>query len=220
MTPNDSLGGGIGFNTVGYLTFGSVTMRGVGLTALGKGADGMEGYYSGDLSFGALLPVGPGHGPFLRIGMRGYMFGNERVWLSSFEAPTGEAGYQYLDGPWLFEAAGRIGLVGVGRHSVWTGDDLADLNRRKLGQPSFAWGGHLALGYRAIRGELEYTRTNVADAIGTPLHVWRASVCVRHEWIGGCFDHQVWRGDARMRDGTTPELSVAYGGLSIGIWSP
>jgi hypothetical protein len=215
-----SYGGGISFNTAGYINAALLTMRGFGITSFGKGADGVEGYYAGDFALGVILPVGEGHGPFLRLGMRGYLFGNERVWLSNFEAPTGQLGYQYLDGPWLFEIAGRAGLVGAGRHSLWTGDELTDLNRRKLGMPSAAVGGHLALGYGFLRGEAEYTRTNVADAIGTPMHVWRLSLCVRKDWWGGCIDHQSWLADARMRDGTTPELAVGYGGLSIGIWTP
>lgn len=217
---SDSLGGGVTFNSAGYITIGAFTLRGVGITSFGSGSEGVEGHWAGDFSFGVKAPIAPEHGPFLRVGMRGYLLGNERVWLSNFEAPTGTAGYQYIDGPWLFEAAGRVGMVAVGRHSLWTGDDLTDLNRRRLGQPSAAWGGHLAFGYGVFRGEVEHTHIAVADAIGTPLDVWRVSACLRFSSVGGCLDHQSWVGDARLRDGTTPQLAVSYGGISIGLWTP
>jgi hypothetical protein len=200
---------------------GPFTMRAVGQTVLGKGREGTEGIYTGDVSFGGIYHVGEGHGPFLRLGMRGYMMGNEAVWLSSFEIPTGEVGYQYLKGPWLFEAAGRAGLVLTGRHRLYgtlpSGIDYFE--QRKL-ETSPEWGGHLALGYKSLRVEGEFTRILIHDGIGTPLDVWAGSACFRPGRFGACADARLWTAEVARIDGSVQVLAVAYGGLSVGIWTP
>jgi hypothetical protein len=168
---NDGTPGiGVGFHTAGYLSGGYLTLRVVSDQSIGTGAEGVEGSYHGDLSIGVRAPIGEGHGPFARLGLfRAYLFGNERVWLSNFEVPSGFVGYQVNMGPWLFEIAGRTGMIVTGRHTMYGGDDLDYLNKRKLGQPSAEIGGHMAFGYKVFQGEIEYMRINVADAIGTPL---------------------------------------------------
>jgi hypothetical protein len=218
-----AFGGGISTQQSGYVNYRPVflTLRAVSLGALGSSAEGFEGVQSGDVSLGVLVPVGEDHGPFLRVGLRGYMLGNEAVWLSNFEVPAGYLGYQLQDGHWLLEAAGRTGMVVTGRHTHYAqyqGFDV--LERRRLGQPSLEVGGHAAFGYDGFRAEVEYMRIGVADTIGTPLHAWTVSACFRQGSLGGCLDYRRWEADVPRIDGSISPLTVGYGGLSIGFWSP
>jgi hypothetical protein len=214
-------GGGASIQSSGYLTVSFLTMRAVSFGSLGSSAQGFEGMQSGDLSLGVQLPVGDGHGPFVRIGARGYAFGNEAVWLSNFEVPSGNLGYQYQDGPWLLEAAGRTGMIVTGRHTHYaTVNGFDVLERRRLGQPSLEVGGHAVFGYDFFRAEVEYMRIAVGDQLGTPLHAWTVSACVRQKALGGCLDYHRWEADVPRVDGTVQPLAVGYGGISIGFWSP
>jgi hypothetical protein len=217
----DSYGGGVSLQQSGYITLGALTMRATGFAALGSGSEGVEGIQTGDFGLGGLWHFTEHQGPFLRVGMRGYAMGNEAVWLSNFEIPSGYLGYQYLDGSWLFEAAGRTGLVVVGRHTHYAtlqGFDV--LERRRLGQPSAEIGGHATIGYSFVRAELEYMHVDVADTIGTPLDTWTASLCMRKGSWGGCLDYRTWKADVPRIDGTVSALAVGYGGISVGLWSP
>lgn len=219
-TPN-ALGGGIGIHTAGYENLSLFSVRGVGTSTLGSSNHGVEGLYTGDLGLGIKAPVGEGHGPVVRLGLRGYMMGNERVWLSMFEIPSGHAGWQYLKGPWLFEVAARGGLVVTGRHTVYGElQGFEVIQRRVLGHPSWEYGGHLALGYGPLRGEVEYMRIAIDDTLASPLDQWTASACVRMTSLGVCGDYRQWRADVPRVGGTVEPLTVGYGGVSVGFWLP
>jgi hypothetical protein len=216
-----TLGVGASFQSSGYENYGPLSLRSTGFGSIGKSAHGLEGIHTGDIAIGGILRLGRGHGPLFRVGARGYMMGNERVWLSSFEIPSGHVGYQYAEGPWLFEIAGRTGMIVTGRHTLYGMlDGFEVLQRRALGHPSLEVGGHAAFGYGRVRAELEYMHVAVADRIGTPLDVWTASACYRPSTFGACVDYRSWKADVYRIDGRTEPLAVGYGGVSIGIWSP
>jgi hypothetical protein len=217
----DALGGGIAVQTAGYENAGLFSVRVTSAQMLGSSNHGVEGLYTGDLGLGVIAPVGDTHGPVLRIGARGYMMGNERVWLSMFEIPSGHVGYQYKEGAYLFEIAARGGLVVTGRHTLYgelQGWEV--LQKRVLGHPSWEYGGHLALGLGPLRAEVEYMRIAVDDAIAVPLESWTASACFRNGSFGVCGDYRTWKTDVPRVGGTIDPLLVSYGGMSIGFWLP
>ncbi|MBX3196907.1 MAG: hypothetical protein KF894_02020 [Labilithrix sp.] len=216
----DSLGLGASVQSSTYVTLSFLTLRSTGAGAIGGSRHGTEGLWSSDLALGALLPLGVGHGPFARVGVRAYMFGNDNTWLSSFEAPAGSVGYQVMRGRWLFEVAGRTGLIIDGRHTRY-GDmqGFEVLQRRRLGA-SAEWGGHVALGYGFAQLEGEYMRVAISDGIDTPLHVASLSACLRPSSVGVCADYRSWKTDVRYADGGVRPHDVSYAGLSIGFWIP
>jgi hypothetical protein len=216
--PN-SLGLGVASHTAAYYTLYVFTTRVSSAGAIGGSRHGTEGLWAADVAIGALLPLGIGHGPFARIGARGYMFGNQVAWLSNIEAPAGYVGYQYLRGPWLLEAAGRAGLVIDGRQTHYgrlMGFDV--LQRRKVGGDA-EYGGHVAVGYGMFLLEAEYMRIAVSDALGTPLTALTGSLCIRPGTFGACADYRSWSADVHHVDGLR-EFTVGYGGISFGVWTP
>jgi hypothetical protein len=216
-----TFGVGAAIQSAGYENWGPISVRSTSFGSIGKSAHGVEGIQTGDVAIGGIWHIGRAHGPLLRIGARGYMMGNEKVWLSSFEVPSGHVGYQYAEGPWLFEVAGRTGMIVTGRQTLYVTQGAFEvMQRRTLGHPSLELGGHAAFGYGPFRTEVEYMRVDVADRIGTPLDVWSASVCYRVSSVGACADYRSWKADVYRVSGRTESLAVGYGGITIGIWTP
>jgi hypothetical protein len=217
----NAFAGGVSVQTAGYENLSYFSTRVTSTQMLGSSNHGVEGLYTGDLGLGVIAPLGEGHGAIMRLGLRGYMMGNERVWLSMFEIPSGHVGYQYKEGAWLFEAAARGGLVVTGRHTLYGElQGFEVLQKRVLGHPSWEYGGHLALGVGPLRGEIEYMRIAVDDGIATPLEHWTASACFRNGGFGVCGDYRTWRADVPRVGGAIEPLAVSYGGMSIGFWIP
>ncbi len=223
---SQSIGAGVSTQSAGYENYGPLSIRATSHSTIGKSGYGVEGMMMSDLAIGGIYRINHTHGPLARIGLRGYMLGNERVWLSNFEAPSGHVGYQISRGVFLFEVAARTGLIVTGRQTLYgTFQNFEILQKRTLGHPSVELGGHLALGYGGLRGEVGYMHVNVADHLGTPLVVWNANVCFRTGAFGLCADYNSFKADVPRVFGATSgpafaPLLVAYGGLSVGVWLP
>ena len=172
-----------------YTTAGFFTTRSLDFGFIGGGSAGFEGGLGGDFAFGARVPLGKTHGPFARLGFKGYLYGNDDLYNSLLELPTGQLGYQILAGHrFLLELAGSAAPVLVGRYNV------GDARPRKLGK-SFEYGGHLGLRVQGVHLELGYSRiTPERDSPLDPLDVFRGQLCAAAWPVALCVDGRAYHG--------------------------
>jgi hypothetical protein len=202
-----SVGVSAAFDHHQYITTGLLTTRSLVFGFIGGGSGGFEGGLGGDLAIGARAPTGPDQGPFIRFGFRGYLFGNDDLYNSLLELPTGQVGYQLLvRHRLLFEIAASGAPVLVGRYNV---DDAAP---RKLGK-SFEWGGHLGARVGGVHLELGYwrfepQRNSPYDA----LNMLNGQLCAAAWPIALCADARYYRGQVwtPLAGGSTLDLSQSY----------
>jgi hypothetical protein len=179
---------------------------------IGGGSLGFEGGLGADIAAGVRVPVARNHGPFFRLGMRGHLLGNDKLYTSLLEIPQLQLGYQSLRTDQVFELAGRVGPVLAGRFN--TGDDA----ERKLGK-AFEMGGHLAVHVAPIHFELEHTHVLMDGPLGD-VDLLSTQLCGDAWVLQLCVDTRVGRGDAAVPDiGVLPNNPVTsyFGGLSIGV---
>jgi hypothetical protein len=172
-----------------YTTYRFFTTRSLDFGFIGAGSGGFEGGLGGDFAFGARVPLGRWHGPFFRLGFKGYLYGNDDLYSSILELPTGQLGYQILIGHrLLFELAADGAPVLVGRYNV------GDAAPRKLGK-SLDYGGHL--GFRAAGVHLEMAVSRVDrghDYALDPLDVFQGELCAAAWPIAICVDGRAYHG--------------------------
>lgn len=172
-----------------YTTRRFLTTRSLDFGFIGGGSGGFEGGLGGDFAFGVRAPLGRWHGPFFRLGFKGYLYGNDDLYSSILELPTGQLGYQILIGHrLLFELAADVAPVLVGRY------DAGDAVPRKLGK-SFDYGGHL--GFRAGGVHLEMAVSRIdrgPDYTLDPLDVFRGELCAAAWPIAICVDGRAYHG--------------------------
>lgn len=212
----DDTGNGLGLTFSGhserYGAYQIFTVREASFAFIGGGSLGFEGGLGANLAAGVRLPVGRYHGPFFRLGVRGYLLGNDKVYESLLEAPQLQLGYQLLRPGEAFELAGRVGPVLAGRFN--TGDDA----ERKLGK-SFEVGGHLGMHSEPLHLELEHTHV-LADGDLGDVDLLSARLCGDAWVLQLCMDGRVGRGDAEV-PGRGPladnPVTSFYGGMSLGV---
>ncbi len=185
---------------------GGVTARAGHVAFIGGGRAGLEGGLGAELGFGLFHALGPGHGPFSRLGGRAFILGSSVFYASLVELPTLELGYQLLRRDLHLELAPRVGPVLTGRMNP--GDD-----RRTLGS-TFEWGGRLSLGAGPLDLEIELTRIapREADAHGG-VDMLAVLFCGGARRLGACFDARWFRGatDRRASRVNTVLLAVTLG---------
>lgn len=186
-----------------------VSARASHVAFLGGGRGGMEGGLGLDLGFGLYHALGRHHGPFSRLGGRGYLLGNPSFYQSLLELPTLQLGYQLLGPSRHLELAARGGPVLTGR---WNPDG----EERRLGG-SFEWGGHAALHAGAVNLELEFSHLmpNEDDAHGG-MDSLTAFLCGGARYLGACFDVRFVRGASGPS--SAPIDGVLFG-LSLGSFT-
>lgn len=185
---------------------GGVSARAGHFAFLGGGRGGMEGGIGLDVGFGLYHPAGRAHGPFSRLGGRGFLLGNPVFFASLVELPQLQLGYQVLTRDLHLELAARGGPVLAGRLNP-------DGERRRLGG-SFEWGGHAALGAGPLNLELEFSHVEPGedDPYGG-VDVLSALLCGGARYLGACFDARLFRGATDSR--ADPVRTLLFG-VSLG----
>ncbi len=198
-----------------YATLSDLTSRLREFAFIGGGSGDFEGGLGGDVAFGWRARVGPNHGPFARLGLRGELLGNDVFYRSTLELPVAELGYQLLrDRTLLIEVALSAAPVLVGRYNV------EGAAARALGG-SFAWGGHLALALDAIHLEAGYSRLEPKpDSVYGALDTLNAALCGSAGFVAACGDLRFLRGDvhALAPDAIVPARTF-YLGAFLGVSS-
>jgi len=212
----DNTGHGLGLTLSGHSErYGAhelFNVREASFAFIGGGSLGFEGGLGADIAAGVRVPVARSHGPFFRLGMRGHLLGNDKLYTSLLEIPQLQLGYQSLRSGEVFELAGRVGPVLAGRFN--TGDNA----ERKLGK-AFEMGGHLAVHAAPVHFELEHTHVLMDGPLGD-VDLMSTRVCGDAWILQLCVDTRVGRGDAAVPEvGALPNNPVTsyFGGLSIGV---
>ncbi len=176
--------------------------------ALGSGSGGVEGLIGGALLVGARARVTPNQGPFVRIGLSGEYQGNSRYLYSRFDLPLGELGYQFVEGPTLFEVGGRLSPVLTGRLRT-------DFDQRELGS-AVSYGGFLAARGEIGRVELTYTRQTLTGSPFSPVvSTFQGHGCLSPISVFVvCVEGQIL---ASAGGGTVSEPTIATLGGTIGL---
>jgi len=179
------------------------TARSAHFALLGGGRAGIEGALGLGVGLGLYQPLGESHGPFSRLGGRGFLMGNASFYASLLELPELELGYQFFDEGHHLELSAHGGAVLTGRYRP------GEL-RRRLGS-SFAYGGLAAAHIGPVDLDVDFTRVGPreADAFG-PLDLVSALLCGSVRYLGICFDARVFAGDPTR----TAFLGLAIGGIS------
>jgi hypothetical protein len=179
------------------------TARSSHFALLGGGRAGIEGALGLGVGLGLYQPLGESHGPFSRLGGRGFLMGNASFYASLLELPELELGYQYFDRDHHFELSAHGGAVLTGRYHP---DDF----RRRLGS-SFAYGGLLAAHVGPIDLDVDFTRIGPRDSDPYgPLDLVSGLLCGSVHHLGICFDARVFAGDPAR----TAFVGLAIGGIS------
>lgn len=182
--------------------------------SLGGGNVGVDGRLALAHTSGVRLELGDFHGPFFRVGIRGWFASNERLLTSFLELPHGEVGYQYLDDWWMLEVGARTGPVLVGRYNP-TGE-----GHHRLGR-SLEVSGYVALSVERLRLEGSVMRVE-RSGDQHPVDIARVDACL---WPGAsyavCLDGQwlrIQRDDAST--GGSYEVPSSHVGLLFGARLP
>jgi hypothetical protein len=181
--------------------------RSYGFGFIGGGSAGFEGGLGVELAFGLRLPFEKTHGPIARIGIEGFLMGNQSFYSSMLELPKGEFGYQLLDRSLLFEVAATAGPVLAGRFNV------EGAPKHPLGG-LFQVGGHLAFGARPLHLELGVRRLGFGDSGQRDLDEVTSSLCGLPSVFTICADVRY------LADGVgdeEPGARVAYLGVRLGV---
>ncbi len=212
----DDVGSGLGMALAGhserYGAYGVFSVREASFAFLGGGSLGFEGGLGADVAAGTRLPVASNHGPFFRLGLRGHLLGNDKIYTSLLEIPQLQIGYQSLREGHVFEIAGRVGPVLAGRYN--TGDHA----ERKLGK-SFEAGGHVAMHSHPWHLEIGHTHV-IADGKLGDVDLLDARLCGDASFLQLCVDTRWGLGDASIA-GAGPlagnPVESYFTGLSIGV---
>jgi hypothetical protein len=197
----------------GYASEGLGTGRATHSFVLGGGSGGFEGALEVAVALGVRAPFTPSQGPFLRIGFAAGLGGNDVLYHSYLELPQGQAGYQYVAGPMVFEIAAHGGPILTGRYNGGDGPE-----RRTLGR-SFEYGGHTALHLDPFAIHLDVTRFDPQrSGYDGPLDRARGDLCAYAGDFAACLDLSLFRGNVEHAKGALPgEARSLYGGLLLGV---
>jgi hypothetical protein len=192
-----------------YASQGVASGRATHFFAIGGGNGGFEGALDLGVSLGLRVPITEEFGPFLRIGARGWLMGNDVLYSSLLELPLGEAGLQIASGRRLLEIAGRGGPVLTGRYNPGDGGE------RALGG-SFEYGGHFAVQFDPVRVHGAFRRVDARKTgDDQPVDFWTGDLCLQHT-IALCGDIQYTTGDAAYL-GAFHHAKSTYGGVLLGF---
>lgn len=181
------------------------TARSSHVALLGGGRAGLEGALGATIGMGLWLPAGEDHGPFSRLGGRGFLLGNDSLYASLLELPELELGYQLLNDELHLELAGHVGAVLAGRYRP-------EDERRRLGS-AFAWGGLAAARLGPVDVDLDWSRIEPGSSSDeSALDMITGLVCGGAHFFGLCFDVRVFSGTV----GGLREIESVFLGLSAG----
>jgi hypothetical protein len=181
--------------------------------AIGGGTAGFEGILLGGWAGGVRIPVTPSrlHGPVLRLGMYGYLRGNDAHYGSLLELPQIQVGYQYQRARTVIEVGATGGPVLVGRSRI------ADTDRRVLGS-GFEYGGYLAVQLPWVRLGASVSRLPVKDRWDQPVDVAEGALCGHVQRLALCTDARITATESRAVEGNSlVQTRSFYGGLTLGV---
>jgi hypothetical protein len=194
-----------------YVDSGPGTARVAMFWNLGGGGAGFEGAFGGSLAGGVRARFDAVQSAVFRLGLEGYVLGDDLFYASAFELPQGQVGYQFFDGRRLFEIGAKSGAVLTGRFR-----DPSDDGRRAF-PVSVEWGGYTSLSLRPLRIDGSYTRIQDRDALGTPIDLLEGNSCGFVGPVALCVDARWQRGDLVAAAGGPKQLTSLYGGLTAGF---
>jgi hypothetical protein len=206
---NHSLGGGT-FGTVSYVVetpaSGDPSAHVVRFLMdwhVAGGESGFDGLLHIDLGHGRRWPA-YGHGFVLRGGADLKLAGNQRYYLSAFNAPNLDAGYQYMDFGKLLELSFRTSVL-------WDGRFRTDAGPSENLPTAVGWGGLLDAGTRSFWMSMQFlhgggvSQLN-ADLCSKPRVMFSLCVRLAHATDG-------W-------PGSEPGRHVTTGTFGIGLSPP
>lgn len=175
---------GFEYSALAYMNLGRLTARYRHLYRIGCGQAGFDAGADVDVQVGTSWSLAERQAIVARVGARGYIYGNDRLFASLLELPALEAGYQLLSPSWHVELLGRAGLALLGKHRVLDepSDDVG-------GTPMY--GVAAALGWRTLHAEMGWA------ALGTDGHRIDATGCAIVGKLGLCAEL------ARLSTGTS-----------------
>lgn len=194
------------------------TARADALWHLGGGSGGFEGQFGGSVAVGGAWLVDGAHGPFVRVGVQGYLLGNDSFFQSTILFPQGQLGWHIgsRDG-FLLEIGGNVAPMLDGRF------DVGDEGRRRLGSSS-AYGLYGDLFVGPLSGTIGWRHEKAVSLPGTSVNELAGHMCLatgREKKKNGfalCFDGRYTTGDVAYGDPLrTSTANAAYFGITLGI---
>lgn len=194
-----------------YAAYKSFSVREASFAFLGGGSLGLEGGIGMDVAAGVRLLTDRNQGAVLRLGMRGYLLGNDKLYESLLEIPQLQLGYQFLRPKEVLEISGRIGPVLAGRFN--TGDEA----ERKLGR-SVEVGGHAAVHFDPIHLEIQHSHVLLDGPLGD-VDLFSSRFCGDAWPLQLCVDARVGNGQAIHRGGGELDRPVMsyFAGMTLGL---
>ncbi|MGC4065739.1 MAG: hypothetical protein QM784_14035 [Polyangiaceae bacterium] len=172
-----------------------------------------KGSLLGSWAGGVRIPITESrrHGPVARLGMYGYLLGNDALYGSLLELPQLQVGYQYGHARTLVELGATLGPVLVGRSRI------ADTERRVLGS-GFESGGYVAVQLPWARLGASFTRLPVKDASDRSVDVAQGTLCGHLQRLALCTDARITWTEARGgADEQWRDTRSVYGGITLGV---
>lgn len=178
--------------------------------SIGGGNGGFEGAFGGLIAGGVRLDAAPDQGAVLRLGLQGWLQGNEHFYSSHFEFPVLQLGWQYARSLTMLEVGAQGGPVLAGRY------DPEGAFRKLGGQ--WEGTGYLSFHFPHARFDATFTRywpdsTDTASA----LEIARATMCGLAKPLGICADLSTWQGGVQLFTGEIRTARTIYGGFLIGV---
>jgi hypothetical protein len=196
------------YATEHYTTLRQVTGHVALYGAIGGGSAGNEGSLGTTLDFGFRASVTPDGGPFVRLGIDGFMLGNDRLYASLFEPVQLRTGYQWLMGPKLLEAGLTAGYVLTGQYEPGAGvRDLSD---------SSELGAYGALHLRLLRVDARFAQLSRRGVPGV-FSLLRVGLCGYPGMLALCTDVLYLRGAAEFAGSVVQARTALYAGFSAAL---
>lgn len=194
------------------------TYRATGLSLLGGGSGGLEGQLGGTLAVGLGFLIDGKQGPFARVGVRGYILGNDSFFHSNIQFPEASVGWHLGSRHgFLLEGGLTAGPMLDGRFNV------GDEGRRRLGS-SGAFGAYVDAFIGPLTGTAQWVRTSAVSDPGTVVDAIDGHLCLstgrskKETGLALCFDGRHTRGDVLFGSPIqTSAAATTYFGLTIGF---
>ena len=196
-----------------YVRRGFMTSRTLHRFEIGGGSGGFDATLYVNWAVGVRVPVSPSrrHGPVMRVGMVGYIRGNDANYGSLLELPQIQLGYQYQRAKTVVELGATGGAALVGRSRIGEAD------RRVIGA-GFEVGGYAAVQWPWFRLGLSASRLPTNDRLAGAVNVYEGTLCARAHGLGICTDVGMTATSATVTPGTPPvDVRSTYAGLLLGF---
>lgn len=180
--------------------------------ALGGGSLGLEGEAGMRVEGGQRLQIDTNHALHFMLGLDLHVLGNDRLYYSTVNLPTGTFGYHAVYGKkTLFELGVSASPALIGRFGINDSESV------KLGN-SLQWGPHLHLTMAPLWFEARYERVehNRRDQLSTILEMWRVSLCAHGAGLGVCGDGRFWTEHGVLLPNR--DTQVGYVGVTFGFF--